>query len=488
MAAPMEDTERKRLLDSSNSSVNDEDDSEFRVYGRRWFILAVVFLLNLTNGMIWITFSPIADTAVPYYKITPFQLNILVLVFAIASVPFGFAASWLLDTLGLKMSLILAAWLNGLGSFLRNVSTFESVPVDYRFTVCLIGQILAACAQPFIMFSPTKLAALWFAGDQRATANMIASMANPLGILAANILAPAVVQQQKDIPTLLWVITAPTLFTMVMATFGVRSSVPPTPPTSSAEEKSEPFFAGLKKIIKNKNYWVLNFVFGAGLALFTVFSSFLDQMLCPRGYTDTYAGMCGALMIGVGSIGAVFAGLYVDRTKRFEEVVKFCWCLSTVFGIAFTQVSRFRDQQVLVALAVALFGGFGFAIYPICMELAVEVTYPIAEATSAGLMVISGQIQGIIYLLLMQFIAQDLSEEELEKGTGCSTSNQKANDFTPQDWTVPGMFVSGIAALSSVVLIAFFRAEYRRMNAEQRKAAEKIMNQTIVISPPSYNT
>lgn len=36
--------------------------------------------------------------------------------------------------------------------------------------------MLAAIAQPFIMFAPTKLAALWFAGDQRATANMIASM------------------------------------------------------------------------------------------------------------------------------------------------------------------------------------------------------------------------------------------------------------------------------------------------------------------------
>jgi len=44
----------------------------------------------------------------------------------------------------------------------------------------------------------------------------------------------------------------------------------------------------------------------------------------------------------------------------------------------------------LVALAISLFGGFGFAIYPICMELAVEVTYPVAEATSAGLMIISG--------------------------------------------------------------------------------------------------
>ena len=58
--------------------------------------------------------------------------------------------------------------------------------------------------------------------------------------------------------------------------------------------------------------------------------------------------------------------------------------------ISFLQVSRYRDQHVLVAVSVALFGCFGFAIYPICLELLVEVTYPIAEATSSGLAVISG--------------------------------------------------------------------------------------------------
>ncbi|XP_060565003.1 solute carrier family 49 member A3-like [Ruditapes philippinarum] len=481
MAAPMD--ENSKLLSSNSSS-----DSEFRVYRCRWFILIVVFLLNLTNGMIWITFSPIADTAVPYYSITPFELNILVLVFAIASVPFGFVASWVLDTLGLRLSLILAGWLNGVGSFLRNVSTFDIVPDDTRYTWCLAGQILAACAQPFIMFAPTKLAALWFAGDQRATANMIASMANPLGILVANLLAPNVVQQQKDISLLLWIITGPSLLVMFMATFGICSSVPPTPPTSSAEEKSEPFFEGLKQILKNKRYWFLNFVFGTGLALFTAYSSFLDQMLCPRGYTDTFAGVCGALMIGTGAIGAVFAGIYVDKTKRFEELVKVCWCFSCLFAVAFSQVARLRDQEVLVALSTALFGGFGFAIYPICMELAVEVTYPVAEATSAGLMVISGQVQGIIYILLMQFIAQDLSQEELNKGTGCSLKNAKANDFTPQDWTVPMLFASGVAVFSLLILMLFFKAEYRRMNAEQRLAAEKIMNQTIEFPPPELAT
>lgn len=60
--------------------------------------------IELLLFQIWITFSPIADTTVPYYNITPFELNILVLVFAIASVPFGFVASWVLDTIGLRFS------------------------------------------------------------------------------------------------------------------------------------------------------------------------------------------------------------------------------------------------------------------------------------------------------------------------------------------------------------------------------------------------
>ena len=59
-------------------------------------------------------------------------------------------------------------------------------------------------------------------------------------------------------------------------------------------------------------------------------------------------------------------------------------------SFSFWQVARLRDMDALVAVSVCLFGGFGFAIYPICLELAVEVTYPIAEATSTGLMVISG--------------------------------------------------------------------------------------------------
>ena len=49
-----------------------------------------------------------------------------------------------------------------------------------------------------------------------------------------------------------------------------------------------------------------------------------------------------------------------------------------------------RDQHIAVGVAITIFGMFGFAIYPTSLELAVELTYPVAEATSTGLIFLSG--------------------------------------------------------------------------------------------------
>ncbi len=72
--------------------------------------------------------------------------------------------------------IILAAWLNVLGCALRVLSTVFTPVAQYGYPILISGQLLAAVAQPFVLFAPTKLAALWFPDTQRATANMIASM------------------------------------------------------------------------------------------------------------------------------------------------------------------------------------------------------------------------------------------------------------------------------------------------------------------------
>ena len=47
-------------------------------------------------------------------------------------------------------------------------------------------------------------------------------------------------------------------------------------------------------------------------------------------------------------------------------------------------------QPALVVFSFGLFGFFAFALMPVCLEVGVECTYPVAEATSAGLQWMAG--------------------------------------------------------------------------------------------------
>ena len=65
--------------------------------------------------------------------------------------------------------------INALGGVLRVVGVY-SFEGHHRFIVVLVGQILAACVQPFVLSMPTKIAALWFSDHERTKANTIATM------------------------------------------------------------------------------------------------------------------------------------------------------------------------------------------------------------------------------------------------------------------------------------------------------------------------
>lgn len=76
----------------------------------------------------------------------------------------------------LNYQVLLGAWLNAIGAGVRILSGLDFVLPNIKFIVVMIGQTSASLAQPFLLGSPTKLAALWFGADERATANMIASL------------------------------------------------------------------------------------------------------------------------------------------------------------------------------------------------------------------------------------------------------------------------------------------------------------------------
>ena len=124
----------------------------------------------------WLTFGPIAYKTANFYNVTLDTVNWLSVVFMVTGIPCGIVATWLLDTLGLKISIILGAWLNCAGCVIRIVTAIDGISESSRVPVLFVGQTLAALAQPFVLFAPTKLAALWFPEEQRAISNTLATI------------------------------------------------------------------------------------------------------------------------------------------------------------------------------------------------------------------------------------------------------------------------------------------------------------------------
>uniref|UniRef100_A0A4W5JP96 Solute carrier family 49 member 3 n=1 Tax=Hucho hucho TaxID=62062 RepID=A0A4W5JP96_9TELE len=434
----------------------------FKVYKRRWFILFVLCLLNCSNSILWLTFAPVADHSAQFMGVTLDQINWLSIIYMVVAIPLSFGTTWMLDTLGLRITLVLGSWLNMLGAVLRFVGIMRSLPSAANFPVVMGGQILCALAQPLVIFTPTKLAALWFPEHQRATANMIASMSNPLGILIASIFSPMIVGTTNNIPLLLFIYAVPAAIICLLATVGIRDSAPPTPPSASAESSnSEPFLEGIKLLLRNKAYMILLLCFGSGIAVFTCFSTLLEQIMCARGYTNDFAGLCGGLFIVFGIVGAGFLGLYVDKTKKFTEATKVNMSLSALACIAFSVVSRGQTSVlsgITVAVACSLFGFFGFSIYPVAMELSVECSYPVGEATSAGLIFISGQIQSVIYILLLQGLTKPMAYSPFST---CSVGGDAA-----LSWRVPVLVMAGLFSVFTCCFVIFFHTKYRRLDAE----------------------
>lgn len=58
------------------------------------------------------------------------------------------------------------------------------------------------------MFLPPKLAAYWFAENQRAIANTLGSMSNPLGIMVVMLISPQIVRKVDD----MWILVSKCLF------------------------------------------------------------------------------------------------------------------------------------------------------------------------------------------------------------------------------------------------------------------------------------
>ena len=72
---------------------------------------------------------------------------------------------------------------------------------------------------------------------------------------------------------------------------------------------------------------------------------------------------------------------YIRTCTYYSSVLK-----CAVYVLMSVQVFTIHGEPFLIGASLCAFGFFALPLIPACMELGVEITYPVAEATSSGLL------------------------------------------------------------------------------------------------------
>ncbi|KAI9285532.1 major facilitator superfamily domain-containing protein [Umbelopsis sp. AD052] len=373
-------------------------DPVYRTYKIRYFGLTMLVLLQIVTALNWTIFAPAPQFAADYYNTSLSAINWFANVYLLCYLVSSPLSSLAFERYSLKFGIVTGAVLQLIGAWLRYFSTFVQNQQG-KFALAMIGQILCALAQPFILNAPTPYAATWFTPAARATANMAGSISNPVGVALADLIIPALIVDESSLPFGLLIVACITTAVAIPTVF-----IPPrprTPPSSSAARvNSRPYLPDLKLLLTNWNYLVLLFCFGTFVGIFNAMSTLLNQIVTPYGYSNDDAGFMGVGMIVGGLVGAIAMAIFVDKTKLHKIAIKISLFLSGIIYLILFFVVK-ADNMIAIMVICVLIGFLNFSALPVGLELGVECTFPVAESASSSTLWASSQILGLIFIEVM---------------------------------------------------------------------------------------
>ena len=362
--------------------------SQYKLYPYRWVVLATFMFINLTIQTLWIAYAPITGPAAQFYGVTDLQVGFFAMSFMIAFIPLSIPVSWVIDTYGFRIAVSIGAVLMGVFGILRGLA-------GENYTLALWSTFGLAAAQPFLLNAWTKVPANWFAIEERATAVGIVTLGNLIGTALGMVLTP-ILLESMSIPAIQLIYGSVAAFSAVLFLIFARET-PPTPPCPPGQEVRALMLDGLKHSFTVKPFWFTLLVSFIGLGIFNGITTWIENIIRPRGFTPTDAGTLGALMIVGGVIGAVVMPALSDRQhkRQLYLYIAFFGAIPGLVGLTYAASST------LLFVSAFFLGFFLTSAMPIAMQYAAEVTHPTPEGTSNGLIQLFGQ-GAVVFVYIME--------------------------------------------------------------------------------------
>ncbi|KZF24860.1 MFS general substrate transporter [Xylona heveae TC161] len=405
---------------TSSGQVTDSSDTPlmpaYRVYRRRWFGLAQLVLLNIIVSWNWLTFSPVSTTSAQFFGVSESAINWLSTAFLFAFCVVSPVVIWTLNKGGPKPAIVTSSIFVLAGNWIRYGGTRASPP---RFGVVMFGQVLIGLAQPFVLAAPTRYSDLWFTDRGRISATAIASLANPFGGALGQLVDPFLATKPSDMPNMVLIVAI--IASVASLPSFVIPGRPPTPPSASAAQTKMPLRQAIRTVVKAIDFWLLFIPFSIYVGLFNSISSLLNQILSPYGFSETEAGICGALLIIVGLVASAVTSPLIDKYKFFLAAIKLLVPIIAICYLVFIFAPPTRTVAAPYVIA-SILGASCFSLVPVALEWLVEISHPVSPEFSSTVCWTGGQLLGACFILI---------EDALRDGSTPQTPG-KGREWWPQ--------------------------------------------------------
>lgn len=435
--------------------------------------LALFSMSNLSNALLWVTFSPISNVVQSYLgpkvgNIT--NVNILAVVFQIFYTPGTILGVLIVKKYGVRGAMLAGVLLTVVGALLRVIGTglyeYNHIDATGVYLWLIFGQILASIAQPFFVNIPAAISSIWFPMEERDMATTIGSLCSPLGNAIGQILPIIFVVQsaanddqnptKSDIhgmATLMIIefIINCVMLLLVYAYFEEKPAIPPSHAILLRNATNNSINVttlrqDIDTLMKDKNYLILFLAFSIGLGIFNSLINLINQLVYPQGYSNDDAGTFGMVLILCGLVGAGIIGVVLEKTRAYKTILKVGFVANLAAIVIWCSMLRSQNYAGLL-FAFCLLGFCILPMLPTVLENCAEVTYPMLEDLPVGILMIGGNVLSIgLTFVLQALISKD-----------GWTSN-------PPLLPANGLLI-GVFFLATVLLFAY-NGEYKRLNCE----------------------
>ncbi|KAL7318034.1 hypothetical protein PS15m_004310 [Mucor circinelloides] len=341
-----------------------------------WLETLVCIGVSTSCAFMWTTGASAPNVMSQWMNVSLSQINWLSNASAICNTVFSLFTAWAYERIGIKTSIILCAVFNTIGCWIRCIAIV--LPVEKRYPLVMIGQFIASIGGPLIYNVAAKFVAVWFAPKDRGIANTVLSV--QAGMALAPLLLPMLAPTIKDVPKMLIIVAGiSTVFTI--PTFFIPSK-PKVPPSTTATLERTPFWEGVWEVITNMQFWWIAIITSVSMGMVFSVSVLIIEAISPFGYTEQQAGLCAALIVFSGCFGGGMTGYWLGKSSQHFMLIKMFTPMVVFSYVIFIFLLR-PDAFSVVIIACIINGFCSYALFPVYLEVASEITYPVSESISS---------------------------------------------------------------------------------------------------------